>query len=601
MQAIKKFFRKIRLINFSIRRKLLLIYLFCVLIPTLIFSYASYKYTMQATINEKTTLYRHALERVSTAIGASAANAIELSNTIYADRNMYDHINRVYSDEAECLQHYNDYMKSAWENILPYNTSIALFDVFSDNRTLINTRNIRRVDSTAAGTDWYGQFIKNGRKTAFYIHVDELTAGTSKRRLISYVRVLNYSRAFNHFVKITFKPEMLERILRTEALPGTLYVVDSSNRIIAHTAMSDMVAHAPSEFMLFDEVETGSGQMLLSSPIPNMDGWNVFFRIDNSLMTEAFRQNWMNMLLLIFSITVFASAVIYFISSSLYRRIAVLTEHMGKVSQGDYVLIPEERKGNDEIGSMITSMNRMTVKIKELIEDVYKAKIRQTQLELLKNQAELNALQCQVNPHFMFNVLETIRIKSFLKNEFETSRIIKYMSRIFRKLLMWDEDMIEIREELSCIREYLQIQQYRYEDELNIEIDADERAMDLRIPKMTLQTLIDNACEHGFAEERDVKMIRVSIHIINDNLVEIRVYDNGKGMTREQIGHVLDINSSEGKGIGIKNVIGRLNLYYGDKYSIRISSVPGEFTEVLLILQINGLKGAANVQGSYCR
>ncbi len=595
VRLIKNSPKRIKLIDISIRAKLLLIYLICVLIPTLIFSYASYSYTMRTTVNEKTTLYKHAIERVSTAIGANAVNAIELSNTIYADKRMYDHINRVYNSDAECWQNYNNYMRGAWDNILPYNTSILLFTVFSGNSTLMNAQYLQRIEGAAVSSDWYNQFFQNDRKTDFYCHTDELMMGAIKRRTISYIRVLNYASNFNHFIKITFQPGMLDKILGAESLPGTLYVVDDKNRIIAQTDVLSKGPHDEADFKWFDEADVREGQILLSSPIPNMNGWNVFFEMDNSLMMEAFRQNWTNMLILIFSITVFVSVVIYFISSSLYRRIALLMEHMGKVSKGEYVLIPEERKGSDEIGSMITSMNSMTDKISELIEDVYKAKIRETQLELLKNQAELNALQCQVNPHFMFNVLETIRIKSFLKNEFETSRIIKYMSRIFRKLLTWNEDMIELKEELNYIREYLEIQQYRYEDELNIDIDVDERTMDLRIPKMTLQTLIDNACEHGFAEERDVKSIRVSVHIMNDSLVEIKVFDNGKGMTKERIEQVYDIGSNEGKSIGIKNVIGRLNLYYGDKYSIRINSVPGEYTEVILILRFEELKGASHV------
>jgi two-component system sensor histidine kinase YesM len=590
VHLIKRSFRRIKLIDISIRTKLLLIYLFCVLIPTLIFSYASYTYTMRATINEKTTLYRHALERVSGAIDSNAVDAIELANTIYADKRMYDHINRVYKDEIECWQNYTNYMKGAWDNILPYNTNIVLFTIYSDNSTLMNAQHLQRVENAEVSSDWFRQFIQNDRKMAFYSHMDELTMGAAKKRMISYIRVLNYANRFNHFIKITFIPEMLNKILEAESLPGTLYVVDGSNRIIAQTDMSADGSYNDPDLRLFDEADISPGEILLSSPVPSMDGWKVYFRMDNSLMMEAFRMNWMNMLILIFSITVFASVVIFLISSSLYRRIALLMEHMGKVSKGEYVLIPEESKGSDEIGSMITSMNSMTVKISELIEDVYKAKIMETQLELLKNRAELNALQCQVNPHFMFNVLETIRMKSFLKNEFETSRIIKYMSRIFRKLLTWDEDMIELKEELNYIREYLEIQQYRYEDELNIDIAVDERAMDLRIPKMTLQTLIDNACEHGFAEERDVKSIRVSVSITDDSLVEIKVFDNGKGMTREQIEQVQDIGSNEGKSIGIKNVIGRLNMYYGDKYSISINSTPGEYTEVILILNFEEAK-----------
>lgn len=303
----------------------------------------------------------------------------------------------------------------------------------------------------------------------------------------------------------------------------------------------------------------------------------------------------MQMLILILSVTVAASVLIFLISLSFYKRIALLVEHMGKVAQGEYVLIPEEDKGRDEIGSMITSMNSMTGKIRDLIEDVYKAKIRETQLELHKKQSEFNALKCQVNPHFMFNVLETIRIKSFLNNEFETSRIIKYMSRIFRKLLMWNEDMIELGEEMKFIREYLEIQHYRYGDELDVEIDADHSLLDVKIPKMTLQTLVDNACEHGFSETDGLKKIKVIVRAINADAVEIKVYDNGKGMTGEQIENILDLNSQDGKGIGIKNVIRRLSLYFDDSYSFKINSEPGAYTEIVLVLGMKGLKKSGDV------
>jgi len=303
----------------------------------------------------------------------------------------------------------------------------------------------------------------------------------------------------------------------------------------------------------------------------------------------------MQMLILILSVTVAASVLIFLISLSFYKRIALLVEHMGKVAQGEYVLIPEEDKGRDEIGSMITSMNSMTGKIRDLIEDVYKAKIRETQLELHKKQSEFNALKCQVNPHFMFNVLETIRIKSFLNNEFETSRIIKYMSRMFRKLLMWSEDMIELGEEMKFIREYLEIQHYRYGDELDVEIDADHSLLDVKIPKMTLQTLVDNACEHGFSETDGLKKIKVIVRAINADAVEIKVYDNGKGMTGEQIENILDLNSQDGKGIGIKNVIRRLSLYFDDSYSFKINSEPGAYTEIVLVLGMKGLKKSGDV------
>lgn len=321
-----------------------------------------------------------------------------------------------------------------------------------------------------------------------------------------------------------------------------------------------------------------------------INGWQVVCVLDKDFLSDSFEINWMQIIILIFSVTVFASVVIYAISSSLYKRIALLVDHMGKVSKEEYELIPEEKKGSDEVGLLINAMNMMITKIRSLIEDGYKAKIRDTQLELLKKQSELSALQCQVNPHFMFNVLETIRIKAYLRNEFETSRIIKYMSKIFRKLLLWNDDLIGLQEEINFIKEYLEIQQYRYEDELDFEISVDERLLDLKIPKMTLQTLIDNACEHGFSDSKGIKKVKLTIQLVNESTVEFKVYDNGNGMTPEQIEQVLDISSMENKGIGIKNVIGRLNLYFGDNYIFRISSKPGQFSEILLVLNMEELR-----------
>jgi two-component system sensor histidine kinase YesM len=381
---------------------------------------------------------------------------------------------------------------------------------------------------------------------------------------------------------------MLYKFLKSEDLPGVMYVVDKDNIIIAQSDRQTYV-YGDTEFVSFDTVERDPRQVVLNNSIGVMDGWQVICVLDRDFMAEAFRINWTQMFTLILVVTVFASIVIYAISVSFYKRIAMIVDHMGKLSKEEYVLIPEDKKGSDEIGTMISSTNSLIIKIRSLIEDVYKAKLRDTQLELLQKQSELSAFQCQVNPHFMFNVLETIRIKSYLRNEFETSRIIKYMSKIFRKLLLWNQDLIELREEINFIQEYLQIQQYRYEDELDFEINVDESLLSLKIPKMTLQTLIDNACEHGFSETKGLKKIRVSISK-TDSEVVFKVYDNGNGMTPEQIQQVQDMSNEENKGIGIKNVIGRLNLYFGGKYTFRITSKPGEFTEILLILDLEELR-----------
>jgi len=579
--------RKVRLINISIRSKLLLIYLLCVLVPTIVFSYAFYESSIRSTKNEKLNTYKQAVNRICNDIESNALNALELSNIIYPDEMMYEHINRTYYSKKSCFEDYNNYLRNAWSGILTSNTRIALFTVYTENDTLLNGNHLNRLDESAKNSDWYKKYVEAEQKNIFISHVDKLTTNTAELTTISYFRKLDYLKSrYKHLLKVTFQPDLLIRILRSEPLPGKLYVVDNNDLIVERTD-TRVFAEGDREFPPFSSIRPDPEQIVLTSPLKYMNGWRVVCLLDKDFMREEYRINWAQMSVLVFSITIFASIVIYAISSSLYKRIAMLVEHMGKVSKEEYILIPEDAKGNDEIGLLITSMNRMITKISTLIEDVYKAQLRQTQLELLQKQSELNALQCQVNPHFMFNVFETIRIKSYLRNEFETARIIKYMSKIFRKLLLWNNDLIELQEEIGFIKEYMEIQQYRYEEELDFEITVDHDLMQLKIPKMTLQTFVDNACEHGFSESQYLKKVIVSAHRVNESLIEIKIYDNGKGMTPEQIENINDI---ECKGIGIRNVIGRLNLYYGGGYKFFINSNPGEFTEIVLTLDMDVLR-----------
>ncbi len=587
MQHANEVFRRLKLINISIRTKLLLIYLFCVLIPTIIFSSTIYTSTLQSARKEKLILYRQSVDRISAAIEVNAISAIELSNLIYPDEAMYDYINRLYDNRRKCLDDYNAYLKDAWSKVLPYNTSIVLFTVFTDNGTLLNGNHLHRIDGNVLQTDWYQKYALTDGRAAFLAHTDEVFASSARVRSVSFFRKLNYlySQKYNHFVKITFQPTMLGKILSGESLPGTVYVIDNLGNVIAQTNRG-----APDTddalYPAFDTTALSPDAVVLESSISAMEGWRVVCVLDEDFAGDAFRVNWLQMMALIAATTVFASAIIYAISSSLYKRISMLVEHMGKVSREEYNLISESDRGGDEVGLLISSMNKMITKIRLLIEDVYKAKLKETRLELLKKQSELNALQCQVNPHFMFNVLETIRIKAYLRNEFETSRIVKYMSRLFRKLLTWNDDLIALRDELDFIKEYLEIQQYRYEEEMDFEITADPQLLELRIPKMTLQSLVDNACEHGLSETGGLKKIRVTARL-EEGRVELKVYDNGKGMTAEQLN---SLESSDSPGIGIKNVLGRLRLYFDERCSFRFDSEPGKYTEITLTLDHAWLK-----------
>lgn len=583
----QRFLERIKLINLSIRTKLLLIYLLCVLIPTIVFSYAFYSSTVNSARKEELIQLQQSVDRIGAAIDANALGAIELSNIIFPDEAMYEYINMEHADNKQSLDKYNDYMRDAWNRILPYNTNIVVFSVYTNNDTVLNGRHLTRIDSSVMRYDWYEKYMQQDENPVFICHYDEVIASTAQVKSVSFFRKLDYyyNKAYKPFLKVTFQANMFGKIMKTESLPGNLYVVNDSDQIAAQSLWSGN-NYTEKGLLPFDSVRIGPGQIVLSTPIKFMSGWKVVCVLNRDFMGNSFSVNWGQIALLVLSVTVFSSAVILAISSSLYKRIALLVDHMGKVSKEEYNLIPEKDRGNDEIGLLITSMNSMITKIRLLIEDVYKAKIRETQLELHKKQSELNALQCQVNPHFMFNVLETIRIKSYLRNEFETSRIVKYMSRLFRKLLLWNDDLISLKEETDFIKEYLEIQQYRFEDELKFDISVDEGLQRLKVPKMALQAFVDNACEHGFSESTGLKQVSISARVEGGAAV-LSVFDNGKGMAPEQ---ARDIENVESKGIGIKNVIGRLRLYYEEGFRFEIRSVPGEYTQIVLSLDMEAMR-----------
>ena len=540
---------------------------------------------MKILENEKLILYGQALDRISGAIASNAISAIELSNIIYPDDLMYEYLNRDYPNKKICLDYYNEYLSYAWIKILPYNTKIALFMVYTDNSSVLNSINVQYIDNSVVSSGWYRQYLDKGGKSQFIRHIDQLMLAVSSMdvKLVSYIRNLDYfnNGQYKHILRITFQSDMFDRILKTENFPGTVYVLDNENTIIAQSNMA-VNDYSLSEFISFDSIEVDKKQMVMNSPISAMNGWQVVCVMDKNFMDDDYRMSRLQIILLIIVLTIFATIIIWLISNSLYRRIHLLADHFGRVEKGEYTLISEDKKGNDEIGLLFSAMNKMITKIKTLIEDVYKAELKQTQIELLKKQSELNALQCQINPHFMFNVLETIRIKSQLKSEFETARIIMFMSKIFRKLLLWNDDMIALGEEIAFIREYLAIQQYRYEDELEAAINLDPDIAQIQIPKMTLQTFVDNACEHGFSDTKGIKVVKVSACREGENIV-MKIYDNGKGMSQEFIENIVKCDSM---GIGIKNVIGRLDVYYKGKYELLIRSKEGEYTEVVLTIQI---------------
>ncbi|MNJ43654.1 Sensor histidine kinase YpdA [compost metagenome] len=230
----------------------------------------------------------------------------------------------------------------------------------------------------------------------------------------------------------------------------------------------------------------------------------------------------------------------------------------------------------------------MTMQIQSLINNVYVADIQKKNLELERRHAQLNALQSQINPHFLFNALETIRMRSLMKDEEETARIIHNMAKIFRNSLVWRRDMITLKEELEFIYCFLEIQKYRFGDKIDYMVRASEADQMILIPKMSIVTFVENASIHGIEPLKQGGKIEVEIKHVRDELI-CSIRDNGIGMSSEQLEKLhryMENEEDMGERIGIQNVIYRLRMYYKERLTLNINSKLGEGTEIVIIIPV---------------
>lgn len=279
-------------------------------------------------------------------------------------------------------------------------------------------------------------------------------------------------------------------------------------------------------------------------------------------------------------VAVFAVLIVlsYVIPRSITKPIRKLVSVTDRIAGGD-LSIRSEVIGGPEVTRLNDSMNEMIDKINELIDQV-----RTEQIHLRK--AEFRILQSQINPHFLYNTLDTIVWLAEAGDSKQVVNMVRSLSDFFRTSLNQGKDIVTLKEEIQHVRSYLEIQQVRYQDILTYEIHMQEELSDQLIPKITLQPLVENALYHGIKNKRGGGAIAICVFTENDSLV-IRVSDTGIGMNEDRLANVragIKDSPSERDVYGLYNVNERIRLNFGEQYGIRLDSSYGEGTVADVIL-----------------
>lgn len=288
------------------------------------------------------------------------------------------------------------------------------------------------------------------------------------------------------------------------------------------------------------------------------------------------------------SITVIAVSVllafliIYSFSSLFSRRLLQLSRHINRVSTGDFDT-SLKIDGKDEIALLARQFNSMVRSINDLMYEVQESNDQNSLLEQKQNDIRFKMLASQINPHFLFNALESIRMEAHMKGQVEIARVVRLLGKMMRSNLEVGRSKILLSQELEVVRCYLDIQQFRYEDRLKYQFIVDPAVESLYIPPLIVQPLVENAVIHGLDNTMDGAMVTVNIKREQNHAV-FTITDNGAGITPdklEQIRYTLEIRDEQEEArIGLRNVHDRLKLSYGVEYGLNIESRMNEGTSI---------------------
>lgn len=305
----------------------------------------------------------------------------------------------------------------------------------------------------------------------------------------------------------------------------------------------------------------------------NNNDWTLHFSVSHA---NAYKNA-----LTIFQITFFVIvlsllitfSLIYIFSSSFTRRIVHLKNKVDKVEQNNLGIIIQSHS-RDEFGELTNGIGKMLRRINHLISQVYQA-------EIAKKESEYNQLIAQINPHFLYNTLSFINWRAVKKQDIETGYMVNALAKFYRTALNKGKNQVTIQDELENIKAYIDLQYILHDGSFEVDYQVDPKLLNYRIIHFILQPIVENAIKHGFAEPGEGEhQLAISVYT-ERGILEMRVEDNGIGMSPTQQQMLLVAESS---GYGIRNVNERIKLYYGTTYGLELISEAKVGTTVIIRL-----------------
>ncbi|MBB3108061.1 two-component system sensor histidine kinase YesM [Paenibacillus phyllosphaerae] len=570
--------------HLKLRNKLIVIYVICVFLPIVLTNVTFYHVTTLNVKKQKTADAEQAMTLLQSELGALIDDAAGISYLYSIDNQLGEHLNTEHASSDRYVESLSGISNLFNRADKEYKT-ISSVTIMSDNPTILTSSHIIKLEDETRDTDWYRQIV-NYNNTFPHLYVTHDS--------ISVIQKLPNRRygTYENVVKIDLNKNYVQQIFDLSGFEGDIYLLDPSNEArygrLASGQPSGLITEDRSPRL--DEIPKPNKAIVIAKQYQSsryLNDWKVYGVLDEANILYEVRQSG-RFILWFAAINFFVPTIVILIfSRSIHTRIQELLKHMKSVRGNNFERVPYHQE-RDEVGQLAVEFNRMSARIENLINDFYVSELQKKELELRQRQAQLHALHSQINPHFLFNALETVRMRSLMNGESQTAKTIQNMATIFRKSIIWKRSFVTIREELELIECFLEIQKYRFDSKLEYHIEVDQSVMAIEIPKMAFLPFVENASIHGIENIPGIGYITIQIAQEQEQIIFL-ISDNGSGIAQEKIDELhryIHEDDAMGDSIGMKNVMTRLKIYYGESFNFAIASAPNKGTRITLRLPI---------------
>lgn len=488
--------------------------------------------------------------------------------------------------------------------ILETRSDVVSMGLFGEDGTLINglPASPMRANTRLTEQSWFRAALENPNHLTFSLpHVQNLYKGEYKWvvSMSKGIKINREGRTYNAVLLVDVNFRTIDDLLRRVSLgkKGYVYIIDdSAGNIVYHPQQQLIYAGLKYEnveqalkYTFGNYVDSSSGEKrLITIKTVNNIGWKIIgvSYMDEIVTTRKEIGTFISWLLLF--VIVFVLLISAFMSARISMPIKRLERSMRKVEQGDFD-IHLEVQGEDEVGRLSRRFNFMVVRIRELMGQIIHE-------QEAKRKGELEVLQAQINPHFLYNTLNSVvRMAGSGKSE-EVITMITSLSKFFRISLSKGKHIIPVQDELEHVRHYLIIQKMRYKRKFDFVIEADDEVLAVPTLKLILQPIVENAIYHAMEIMVDDGLIEIAAERLGSR-VRLQVRDNGPGIPPDKLERLLsgDARSDEGSGVGVKNVHERIRLHFGESYGLEIESKLEVGTTVTLWIPFDSGREGAGV------